>query len=88
MLPDTNPSLLNALNDPYSKVTPAWGSAVGRLVTKLISPPVVLRPYKVPCGPYSTSTRSMSNNSPCVWIGRASATSSMLTPTGEALFDV
>ncbi len=30
------------------------------LVTYLIAPPIVLRPYSVPCGPRSTSRRSMS----------------------------
>ena len=28
----------------------------------LIAPAVVLRPYSVPCGPFSTSARSMSNS--------------------------
>ena len=79
---------LSSLCEPYSSENPACGSAVGRLLMKLISPPVVLRPYKVPWGPRKTSTRSMSNSWPCVWIGRANATPSRLTPTGEVLFEV
>ncbi|POM18082.1 hypothetical protein CSX04_06384 [Burkholderia cepacia] len=73
---------------PYSTLAPASKSRVGWFVMKFTVPPVVLRPYSVPCGPRSTSTRAMSNSCPCVWIGSAYATSSTLMPTVDALFDV
>ena len=44
------------INDFTGTVDPS----VGRAVMKLIAPPVLLRPYSVPCGPRRTSTRSMS----------------------------
>jgi hypothetical protein len=37
----------------------------GCLVMKRIVPPIELAPYNVPCGPRSTSIRSMSNNFGC-----------------------
>ena len=38
----------------------ALGRKVGLAVTKLIAPPLLLRPYRVPCGPFSTSILSRS----------------------------
>ena len=38
-------------------------SNVGLLVITLMTPPVALRPYKVPCGPRSTSMRCTSYSS-------------------------
>ncbi len=46
---------------PYSPSTRALNSSVGVAVYMLIAPAMVLRPYSVPCGPRSTSMRSMSN---------------------------
>ena len=37
----------------------ALNVSVGRLEMMLIAPPIELRPYSVPCGPRSTSMRSM-----------------------------
>ena len=42
---------------------PSQLSSSGCLVTKLMAPPVALRPNSVPCGPRRISTRSMSKNS-------------------------
>src|SRR3954467_3993841 len=52
------------LKVPYSPLRLAWNSLrLGLPVMKLITPPVALRPNKVPCGPRSTSTRSRSKYS-------------------------
>lgn len=45
---------------PASAVAVKARLKVGCFVITLIAPPCVLRPNSVPCGPRSTSTRSMS----------------------------
>ena len=46
-------------------------SPVGALVTSDSAPPSVLRPNSVPCGPFSTSMRSMSNRAGVQALGLA-----------------
>jgi hypothetical protein len=46
-------------------------SFAGGLEIRLIAPATAFRPYSVPCGPRSTSTRSISRNCPNAIAGRA-----------------
>ena len=62
------------------------GSCVGLRVITLIAPPVVLRPYSVPCGPRSTSRRSMSKNCAICASGEPMYTPSVYKPTALAVF--
>ncbi len=58
--PPIAPSTLKVLKELYSACAWAVKVSVGLALTRLIAPPLVLRPYSVPCGPLSTSTRSRS----------------------------
>ena len=59
----TLPRRPHRLSLPTVAVILPPNSPVGLRVMKLIAPPVELRPYSVPCGPRSTSTRSSSATS-------------------------
>ena len=53
----------NGQRVPKVKLCLTPNSPVGVLLIRFTAPPVVLRPYNVPCGPRSTSTRSISARS-------------------------
>src|SRR6266404_150312 len=46
---------------PSTLLLPEYSVRLGATVMKRTAPPIVDPPYKVPCGPRSTSTRSRSN---------------------------
>ena len=56
---------VKVLFTPFPKPARANPSSllVGCRVVMLIAPPLAFRPYKAPCGPFNTSTCSMSYNS-------------------------
>ena len=54
----------------------AWTSLLGARGMRFIAPPTAFRPYKVPCGPRSTSMRSRSRNRANAIAGRARYTPS------------
>ena len=51
----------------------------------MIAPPIALRPYSAPCGPFSTSMLSMSNSSWLNCDGFAISTPSIITATDGSL---
>ena len=66
-------------------MTSASNSSVGLRVTIETAPAALLRPNSVPCGPFSTSMRSMSLKASSEAPVRAEYTPSTYTPTAESV---
>ena len=60
-------------------------SSAGSRVSMMIAPPMALRPYRAPCGPFSTWMLSMSNSSWLNCDGLAISTPSISTATEGSL---
>ena len=70
---------------PYPSFTRPSNSSPGSLVRMMMAPPMALRPYTAPCGPFSTSICSMSNSSWLNSAGLVSSTPSTSTATEGSL---
>jgi hypothetical protein len=72
----TDARIVRPPNEPTPTSAKPPNSAAGFFRITFTAPPVVLRPNSVPCGPRSTSTRSMSKNAKLLAFWRAMNTSS------------
>ena len=75
------------LYSPYAISNQPSVSSVGFLVIIRTAPPVVLLPYKVPCGPFRTSTLSISYNLELLAICLDKKTPSTKVPTAGSRVD-